>query len=132
MPVLVSGTSVAGWAIGSLVDPVMMHPPKLKESIAIAAMLCKWLFIVQNSGERRGRSGFSPQGVVPLLPLPLPLLFEPDGLTMTAEPRLTSALLRPERSGTCWPDFTPSPCFFAVESRKLPLSGLPPNVGLTG
>jgi hypothetical protein len=39
------GTSVAACAIGSSADPVM-QPPKLSESIAITAMLRKYLFIV--------------------------------------------------------------------------------------
>ena len=98
-----------------------MHPPKLRESIAAAAMPSEEYFITQTLGVTlAGRQGVV--GVVPMttmgveVPLPIPL----------------SALERPDRSGPCEPDLTPFPCACAVESRVLPFRGLPPNVGLTG
>src|SRR5262249_34492121 len=70
-----------------------------------------------------------PEPLFPLLPGP-PVPLPPT--TIAPEPRLLSALFKPDRSGPCEPDLTPSPWACACESRKDPLSGLPPNVGLTG
>src|ERR1700742_2606002 len=67
---------------------------------------------------------------LPPLPLELPLL--PELPPPTELPRLLSAASSPLRSTPCEPDFTPWPCAWACESSALPLSGLPPKVGLTG
>jgi len=67
---------------------------------------------------------------MPDVPFPITTI----GAELLLLPILLRAEVSPDKSGLCcWaPDLVPEPWFCAVDRRKFPFRGLPPNVGLTG
>ena len=66
-----------------------------------------------------------PAALLPEAPLPV------VGTVVWVVP-FDKASARGCRLGPWFPELTPSPCACAVDSKKEPLFGLPPKVGLTG